>query len=390
MSLQIQFRIWTDIPDYERAIVGEPFYDPIRRRFGVFPNVDSKHIDWFPRFTSLGYGIEAGQYLHGLLSEDQYNHVALDWSVEGQLRIVDTTDGTVIATFSKEGTGLLSPSSTADISQGISNLAINGNLSVLDPLTPSGPILSVLNTYRAYPYQPGWLLWSHKTDVAGSFTVETITAPAGFEGAKNCFRIRATAAYRQGLRQTIDYRSVEGKKIVVGGTYDVPVGTTCAIKISDSTGVTIKTHVFTGKGVPTLEHFVHTIPASLYVDKIHIDYVYSPAQSSPTEQLITAGRFFLNIGYAPKIYESHDESVTLGLLSGYYTAGKVVVDKTAKANVSWLLTTTPYVKTHGAYPVGPGFVDRYGMRVSMPTALDDDLTITYSAHAVHRTPETVE
>lgn len=386
--MQIQFRRGDTIPATEPAALGEPFYDPLKRRLGMFPNTAATWIDWYPIMSDTTMYLNEGQLLSGKVAGNADNNVVMDWSASNQLVIRNTSTGTVYATFQEAGVGLHSPVPTVDVTEGLNNRAINGNLSVIDPLTPVIAVSTSSATYRSYAYQPGWLLWK-KATASGNISVNLVAGDATYDRVGYYFNIATTGAPNgHGLRQYYTYHSLAGRKICVGGRYVGTAGSTVQIRVVHDSGVVIHVYTHTATGGVDDVYTTANIANGLAAGNICVDYVYNPSVTIAGADTWKAGRFFLNLGSTPKPYESLGYNETLGLLTGRYSTGKVYAYGTDVASATFSFETLSDLKTSAGTTVLVS--DSQGAALHSPGGVVGTVSVMqYSAHNLVRNFETV-
>lgn len=386
--MQIQFRRGDSIPATESAAVGEPFYDPIKRRLGMFPNVSASQIDWYPLISNNAMHLNEGQLLTGKATGGVDNNIVLDWSTANQLVIRNAATGTTYATFQEAGVGLLSPVPNTDVTEGINNRAINGNLAVIDPLSPSFTVSTASIMYRSYAYQPGWLLWK-KATASGDIAVNLVAADANFPGTNYYFNIATTGAPNgHGLRQYYSYHSLVGRTYCVGGRYIGTSGSTIQIRVTHDSGAVLKVHTHTATGAVDDVFTTGTIPSGLAAGNICVDYVYNPSTTIPGTDTWKAGRFFLNLGSMPKPYESLGYTETLGLLRGTFTTGKLYAYGADCASAQYWMENLSDIKTNAGTTVLAS--DNFGAALANLGGVAGTLSVLqYSVHSLVRNAETV-
>lgn len=386
--MQIQFRRGSTIPTTESAAVGEPFYDPLTRRFGVFPNIDASTIDWFPRFSGNQLRVNEGQLLSGDATGSVANNVVFDWSTPNQLVVKNVSTGTVYATFQETGVGLHSPTSTVDVVEGLNNRAINGNLAVIDPLTPSAPVSTSSATYRSYAYQPNWLLWKNAS-ASGNITVALTAGSGVFDGVNNFFTVTTSGAPNgHGLSQLYSYFAFAGRTICVGGRYIGPAGETVKIRIIHDSGIILRVYTHTATGGTDDVFTTVLVPTGLTPGRIRVDFVYNPSETNAGSSVWQAGRFFVNLGVRPKPYESLGYTETLGLLEGLFSTGKIYAYGTDVASVPLAFESLSDTKVSAGTVILAS--DQHGLALNNAANSATTLSVLqYSAHSLPRSAETI-
>lgn len=150
MIMQQQFRRYHEgFEDEGELIPGEPLWDDVRGRFGIFGG--DNRIHWFPVSTLNKYVVESGKPL----TVDAPTAPELAW-IDGAF-VIRTKAGVELARFSTTGVTLANATIAGVYPAGTVNEVINGGFQCDRAEVTSG---RVVNTgVREMLFAPNWMLW---------------------------------------------------------------------------------------------------------------------------------------------------------------------------------------------------------------------------------------
>lgn len=386
--MRILPRRWQgSIPNTESAKLGELFFDPLKRRFGLFPNVDATTIDWLFSFFDSKMALPEGKVLTGRTAIDTENGIVLDWSNPGILEIRNTITNTVIATFQNSGVGMLSPSASADVTEGLSNYAINGNLGLIDALSPT-TMSTEIGAQRSYAFQPNWHVW-RSINTSGELSVTTIRpgedvvpVPPNPNVQRYFVITTSEAPASAGLTMRFEYRMFVDRYITYGADYWAPAGEIGYIRLRNSSG-TIATTQVVGTGSWVTKVITQLIPEyGLSVGDLYVDYLYAPSGTVVAPKVWRLSGAFFNIGRSRKPYEALPAMILGNMLNGRWKSGVMYLTGTSYGTIDFAAGNFPIVKTLVSLGGLPNVVaNGNGIAINVPNNILTDLTeVRYTVH----------
>ena len=280
----IQCRLWVDGVN-EEAEVGELYWDPNRGRLGV--NTVANHMLWFAALSDTGLRLAGSDVLTGLTAADgTANRLALDFSVDGTINIVNTAAGNaIVASFTADG-ALFNAATVSGTSRlgGLINYLLNGAVTVRRSVQPQNN-QAIAVTNPSVLLAPNWQLWAGSAfggALRGFVAEANNQAPP--PGCPRALGVTCTApCYEGGLRTFVhDTAALLGASVCHFSAY-----------LLGPAGATVKMRVLTPNGVVAMLEIVGTgawVRNSLTVDLstvnfdpedfIAFDVLYAPGLNS--------------------------------------------------------------------------------------------------------------
>lgn len=347
--MHIRFRRGGALVTGERPEMGEPIWDSLKSRLGIFNNVGDM-IEWYPRSYGGLIQLNAAQYLSGETLSGSDNNIYLDWGTANELMIRNAVSGAVLARFTDSASYLLNPTEGSTTEAGVVQRILNGNLSVLfSSNVPAYPMTTTGMTASKMVI-PNWLLW-RGTISSGAMSVALDNSDAP-PGTQRSFLVNSSGApNNSGLRSFIyDYGVVRNREIVVYGSYKGPNGRSCVLRVSNQFGE-IYRQEFGFNAVWEEKQFAFNVPD---VDGkfLAIDFVYAPSQRDASLITFRAGKFGCSIGRVRPRYESRSSEMERGMLQGITREGSIFVTGTAVGSIDLGLHPEVGVELAATSPAG--------------------------------------
>lgn len=172
--MQLQIRIGTGPSDDETSlpIEGEPWWDPEKKRLGVWTYEGGKNrVEWLPHTVNDTLNITDRKLSGDVITVDssELNNSAIDFSAQDEVRIINSkTDGTQLIV---DANGLSFPANSNRKVKDLSfyNKILNGNFGVQRSFGVADTE-TIDDSQRRKLMAPNWLAWKHPGS-EGSFDV---------------------------------------------------------------------------------------------------------------------------------------------------------------------------------------------------------------------------
>lgn len=305
---RMQFRIYNPNASLvtETPVVGEPFWDPIAGRFGVFNNIGGQP-SWYPAVTNTSLVVNEGQLLRGRASGGLESSIVLDWGTTGELRIVDKSNNDeVLASFAGSGSQFANAASITTATNAIFNRLVNSNMLIGRP--DDLPVLSSLTyTYNTnvalYPWAPNWYSYKPVTS-AGTLVFSKVTTGLPSEGISGGIRINASGAPTAGGLRHYVFSPGKGNvasTITASAYIKGPLGAKCRIRLRDNTDNINAVKEVTGTGAWVRESITVTAPAGYNPLWLAFDSIEAPGfnRTSSTSWYVCAPTLCFGSNPAP-------------------------------------------------------------------------------------------
>lgn len=309
--LKIQLRIAGEYNSNEPPIMGEPRWDSLKSRFGVYNTGNT--IKWYPIVEDGKIVLNNNQYLTGLTSTDQPNNIKLDFSVANEFRIIDTITNTVIARFNATGAYLNStfPEGTSSIP--FSNLVANASL--IKKRTFSSP--QSLTSVGSLMVAPNWYVWRNSSPSSvGNITFEW--SPSEVQGGSSFIKLDVNQAPNSaGIRHFIPCENLNGKSITLSAYYRGTAGKKLIMRaLTPSAPIISKVITLTGN--LQKESITFNVPNDQSV--IFFDGIYSPSFDNAAQTYIYYGAPMANLGAVALPFDERPAHMEAQLLSSFYSS----------------------------------------------------------------------
>lgn len=323
--MHIQFRIWSPGAAGEEPKVGEPFYDPLTGRFGIFNSRftgDLADIEWGLASVAGKLGVPKDYRLTGFTSGGILSNIQLDWSQAGKLRVLDANDGDIVLmeVSATEGAVFANASSITSGLPGPRNRIVNSGLSLRRSLIPNQASISTAAAARDYPglrgvenevywdnpmlLAPNWFAWKvPDSDGDITFSLDTVSIPGGL-GVSASVKAAATGApNNSGVTvYDYDYGSLRGQIIRPSVFLRGTSGHLTVIRVRSSAGGLLMEKTVTGDNT----WHQTTMDALLLPDDgsswLAFDVLHNPGLASSASNWRAAAPQ-ITIGATPSAYE---------------------------------------------------------------------------------------
>lgn len=329
------FRLYRDGVT-EDAPQGQPYYDDIRKNFGVN---DSGIIRWFLRSLTNGLRLNPGKNLTGMTNDTTENTLVLDFNTSGEIRVVDTANNNnILARFTASGALFASAAVTGTYGfGGLINQVLNGSLLVLRDFLPA--LLTVSpTTQQNCMIAPNWFLWCSKQSTGGSLSVSLDSQDVPPNCQNSAVVQVLTPSYQGGLRSFLySAAQLAGKPLCLVYWLKGPANASFKTRLLTNTGsLKIVNQTATGswqKIVVPLDLSQTALPVGSTV--LAIDTLYALSTLGTWK----VGGLQLNFGLGPLDPEARSLETERSLLSGIYYSGQKTV--TTTKDVSFGLISGP-------------------------------------------------
>lgn len=284
MSFHIQLRSWNSNIVNDEPVEGEPFWDPIAKRFGVWTNSDGGTMRWLPAMELASYVFQQGMTVSGVDSGGDENAIQFDWSTPGELKIIDTANANkVLATFTTANQVFDNASTALDgTPAGFTNRLVNAGLSEERSLLPVASIDTSAVEFSAVDLiAPNWVVWK-KAGSGGDAVFSLSTDVPANIGCNKSLKITATGAPTNlGSRvYAMDYRSFVGKVVTAAVYIKGPNGADAQCRLVSDVGGVVDSLDFTADGTWQRKEvtFTPTDDGSSYIG---FDVIRNPSNNTP-------------------------------------------------------------------------------------------------------------
>lgn len=325
--VHIQFRRGAAIPANEHHKVGEPLWDDINSRFGVFNNRTPTAVEWYPIVIGDKLIMNANQTLGGKTSGGVENNVYLEFTAQNELAIRNRNSGMMYAKFASTGATFNALAAEGTAYTGIINGIINGNLSVRKAVQPITTVDNSNPNFRTHVIAPNWYMW--KTAGTGGRmvlyypTVGQVGLP--FVGCPNVLIINASSAPNSSGLRTFHhgYRSLAGQEVTFSSWLWGVNGSVAYQRAVSEAGTTLFSKQVTMSGSWQRIDTTFTVPVHANARWIGFDVLYNPSGNTNTQQTWIVGPVQLEYGDTASRYENRPEAIERALCDAIYREGKV-------------------------------------------------------------------
>lgn len=392
--MHIQLRRGTQLISGEIPEVGEPFWDDINRRLGLYNSTAPLQIEWYPCIQDDALVLNENQLLGGKLPNGQRNNVVIDYSTQNELIIKNKDSNDIYARFTSTAALLNAASIGTNAQTGINNLIVNGNFSIKRVKEPIYPITTYNETYRSYLVAPNWHLWRGAASNGNlQFQWETSDLPAGFKRAAKIEAINAPngAGFRSFIYDS-EGNILRGKTITASIYIKGEAGEQFGMRCVSSNGA-IGANTFTASGDWERVSLTILIP-DVASDFYAIDFLYCPSNNNPNTTVWRLTGAMVNFGANTLSYEFRPSSLEQALLKPFMNETLIYV--TASGNfafpfnlVNGSTSDIDYILPSGITIASFGVVNSTNngaiLNVQTPSAASH---IFVNAYAIKRTTET--
>lgn len=343
----IQFRIFSPslgVPDTEQPVVGEPFWDPVYKRLGIYS--DNNKINWFASiaddyspYDNQILATNASQMLGGLVSQSgvtSLNKLAMDFSTPDEIRIIDRLTRVVYARFTPNGALFNSASVQGTTKLGIINNVLNAGLNVKRNYgLPTLPRVSgEEGATNSLVLAPNWQLWCApgRTGILEGYLSDDV--PFGSCPKSMQVKVPATPAHA-GIRTFLHNTTHLAGKVVNFSFYvKGPVGKNSYSR-AISTYAVHNSIVIEGNGAWSRQSFNVTIPSrSSLANFIAFDMLYNPIGGETVDPWYVAAPQ-IALGNTPLDIDIRPQEIERSLVSSIYSEGKRRLKRGDTIELNW-------------------------------------------------------
>lgn len=295
----------------ETPVVGEPYWDTLKSRFGVFNN-RSNQMEWYPTVDGRGLTLHKDQTLAGTDTAQASNPIALDWTTPNALRILNRGTNEVIAEFTDLGATFTAAGSVSSGVNGIVNRIINAPLHLFKAIDHSDAIVNKVGIGPHEPklIAPNWLFFK-KNGSAGdvSAQIDYVDKPSP-DITASIRLIGNNAPTDGGIRHFItDTAWMRGKNVTFSNYIKGPLGVSARRRIKDSDANIDVTEVIVGTGNWERISTTIAVPSNYAAAWIALDSLYAPGFTSVPSTTWRVAAPVANVGAFSAPYDQ----VNLGL-----------------------------------------------------------------------------
>lgn len=318
--MHIQLRLWTTTPNSsEIPDEGEPFWDPLVRRLGVWSGDNDGEVCWYPIISPTAMRLNAGQVLSGVDNDGEDNPIVISFATPDQMRFINSRTGTILATISEAGEVLHSASSMVTGTPGFLNKIINASLSVVRSLIPAGTYNTIDPSFVSPSMMaPNCYAWQTPSS-AGNLAFSLSTEVPSNVGAHRSVKIDASQAPNSaGVRWFIlDYPSFVGHTISASIYTKGTEGFESRLRVVTENGGEVGAIVITGTGSWLRSSVTCALPndGSTW---IAVD-LHNPGRNDPGDNTwyVTAPQFYDNNVVPP--FENRPSDLEASLVASLYS-----------------------------------------------------------------------
>lgn len=348
--MHIQFRRGGALISGEIPEIGEPLWDEINKRLGIFNGSGPLIMEWYPCVEDDALVLNENQSLSGKITAGGRNNVIVDFSTQNEMVIKNKITNEIYARFAPNVATLNSVSAGTNSHTGINNILLNGDFSIRRSAdsSPTFPIATSNSLYRSYAVAPNWHFW--KTDGSAGdlqFDYSITEFPAGSFSSVKITAINAPNS--SGLRSFIhDYALVRGKEYTASIYVKGSVGEQTSIRAVTASGAfASKNHIATGNW-DRLE-LTFTCP-DIDGQFLGIDYCYCPSNNNPATQVWYYAKAMFNKGAVATAYESRTKDMERSMLASISKESSVYLSGIGTTAIPLDLLDTPIIEY--ALPIG--------------------------------------
>lgn len=321
--VHIQLRRGSAIPANERHEVGEPLWDDVNSRFGVFNNRAPTAVEWYPRVIGNKMLMNPDQTLGGLLPNGDEHNLYLDWSTQDVLYIRNRNTNAIYATFAAVGASFNAVGASGVPYGGITNLLLNGNLAVKRGAIPITTVDTNNAQHRSSLIAPNWQMWKSANSTGRLIAAFDGAGSRPYVGCPGVLQVQATAAPNSaGLRVFMHgYEALDGQQTfacyIIG-----PNGAKTQHRAITENGSILFTKEVTATGSwqRVLSTFTPPQDGSRWAG---FDVLYNPSGNTPATQTWRVGGASLQNGPSASVIESRPEAIERALCASIYQEGRV-------------------------------------------------------------------
>ena len=320
--MRFAFRIWNHAvsnSELNSSPVGQPFWDSLRARFGIFNN-RSNYVEWGPE---LGENItlNQGQKLRGRDSADAVNAMVLSFDTPGFIKLIHVPTSAEIASFSVAGAVFSAASLTANGIPGLTNQLLNAGMQVKRSLIPydkSGVMSDMSQWENNTIVAPNWMAYRAPGSAGHvSFYIDN-DVPANIGAVNSCRVDSKDAPTNAGLRHwCLDVRGFKGKPVTLSAYVKGPAGSQCRSRVLTELGGEIANINFTGTGAWTRQTISLTMPSD-NSRWLAYDSIFRPGHASATPVTWRVAAPQLNHTAVAMTFEPRAADLEAGLLRSSY------------------------------------------------------------------------
>jgi hypothetical protein len=327
--MRFAFRIWNPAvtnSELNSSPVGQPFWDSVRARFGVFNN-RANNVEWGPELGP-NLTLNRSQVLRGRDSADSVNPVAVSYDTPGFVKFIHVPTSTEIASFSLAGAVFNSSALVANGIPGLTNQFLNGGMQVLRSLIPfdkSGVMSDMSQWENNMIVAPNWIGYRAPGSAGHvSFYIDN-DVPTGVGAAKSCRVDSKSAPTNAGLRHwCLDVRPFKGKPVTLTAYTKGPSGSQCRARVVTELGGEIANINFTGTGSWVRQTITLTLPSD-NSRWLAFDSLYRPGHASPDPVTWRSAAVQMNNTAVAMTFEPRAADLEAGLLRSLYAERFAVV-----------------------------------------------------------------
>lgn len=367
--MHIQVRTWAPGAVGEVPNVGEPFFDPLTGRFGVFNSRftgDEAVIEWGFASVAEKIAIPKDYRFTGFTSGGALSNIHLDWSVTGKLRILDANDSdrVLMEISATDGAAFANLSSVTSGLPGPRNRIVNSGLSLRRSLIPNQTLIATTSPARANPglrgeenevywdnpmlLAPNWFAWKAPgSDGDITFSLDTVSVPAGLGVSASIKAAAIGAPNNAGVTvYDYDYSSLRGQIIRPFAFLRGTTNRQTVMRIRSSAGGLLMEKTVTGDNTWKQE----IMDAMLLQDDgsswLAFDVIHNPGFTSAVAANWWAAAPQITIGATPSAYEVRSAAYERSFAAAFWREMLIDYDGLSQlASNSHLLDFLPGVGT---------------------------------------------
>jgi len=390
--VHIQFRRGQQISVGNDLLIGEPLWDDIASRLGVFNNRAPRTPEWYPAVIGNKMLMNPNQTLGGKLPNGDENNCYLDWSTQDEILVRNRNTGIVYARFTATGVNFNAVAAVGAATAGIANVLPNGNLAVRRAALPITVVDTNVDAYRSYLVAPNWQVWKSPT-TAGRLAVtwdEVGSRP--FAGAPGVLQVSASGAPNSsGLRVFMHgLKALAGLQVTFAAYIFGANGIKTQHRAVTQNGNVMFTKEVTANNAWQRIITTFTVPSD-NSNWAGFDVLYNPSGNTNATQLWRVGAATLQVGTSASPVEIRPEPLERALCTSVYKEGKLSLSGStdvAGADLS-NFANGPKVEAVEANnkPVNISSLDPFGFSLAVPS-LTAPSTVKFAAFTMPTTLET--